>query len=133
MLVSSEELRVALRGLSAWFERVCIDGDYVTTAPAEGIDALHHITQQSPDLSTGHATVAWWSVRVAEDIVKCRQLLRPSDTIDDIDLDVAFARLELALYRGEQVHPEMIEDDRLQLRPTTTLRTRHEENPCRRS
>ena len=102
-LVNPEELRVALLGLSAWFERVCTEGDYVSTAPADGIEALHQIAHD--------VTVARWAVRVAEDVVQCRLLLRPKDTLGDIDLDVVFAQLELAMHRRGQKRSDKFGSD----------------------
>jgi len=100
LLVGSDELRLALRGLSAWFERVCVDADYVTEAPADGIEALHRITRLNTGTPAPEVLVAWWVVRVAHEVVKCRRRLRSMGDRNTMDLPVALSQLELSLYGG---------------------------------
>lgn len=98
-LVSSD-LRVALLGLSAWYERLCVDPEYTMSGPQEGIDALHHATQLNSSQTGDESLMAWWAVRVAEEVVQCRRLLRSTDASECTDLENALSRLEVALQGG---------------------------------
>ena len=99
LLTDSDEFRVALRGLSAWHERLCVDGEYAMPGPADWIEALHHSAQVNTDPPTEEITFAWWAVRVAEEVVECRRLLASREAAAISGLEVALARLDR---RGRQ-------------------------------
>jgi hypothetical protein len=100
--VRSNELCLALRGLSAWYERLCVDDQYAMSGPADGIEALHRITHLTTELPTQEMLTAWWAVRVAEEVAECRRLVASSDDADGIGLEVAMSRLEVAVYGGHE-------------------------------
>jgi len=108
LLVSSDELRVALHGLSAWYERLCVDHEYAMPGPAAGVEALSRCLHLAEPASE-EVLVAWWAVRVAEEIVGCRRLLAGADDTESIVLQLALSRLELAMYGvHEHLSPESI-------------------------
>jgi hypothetical protein len=92
---SSSEACTALRGLTAWYERICVDDLYDHPAPADGLDALTALERGSDlDLSR-RVVVTHWAVRVAQELAGCRRGLR-----HDGDLAAAFlerSKLDLAL------------------------------------
>ena len=102
LLAGSDERRVALRGLSAWYERLCVDGEYAMPGPADGIEALHHSAQVNTDPPTEEITTAWWAVRVAEEVVECRRILASREAAAISGLEVALARLEVSLDGGRE-------------------------------
>jgi hypothetical protein len=95
--LASKELRVSLRGLVAWYERLCIDREYATPAPAEGIDALPRVTLDA-EAPSYEAVTAWWAVRVAEEVVACRRLLGNENDVHGAEFEVALSQLEIAMY-----------------------------------
>jgi len=98
LLVGSDELRVSLRGLAAWYERLCLDGEYATPAPAECVEALPQIVQLMKGAPPDEVVNAWWAVRVAEEVVSCRRLLWPQADTSGTSFEVALAQLEIAMH-----------------------------------
>jgi hypothetical protein len=94
----SDELRVSLRGLVAWYERLCVDGEYATPAPAEGMMALPQIALLVVGSPSEEIVRAWWAVRLAEEVVACRQLLKCGGDTSEDDLGVALSQLEVAMH-----------------------------------
>lgn len=103
LLAGSDELRVPLHGLAAWYERLCIDADYATQAPAECIEALRLIAQLVTGIPPYEVGAAWWVVRIAEEVVACRQLLGSGNDADSSRLEMALSQLEIAM-DGWQEH-----------------------------
>jgi len=91
---SSDEARIALRGLAAWYERICVDGTYDNPAPADGLDALT-AQEREPD-HLRRDVVSHWAVRVAEELAEWRRRGLASDGDPAVTL-LAYAKLDLAL------------------------------------
>ncbi|GEM_PF-6555210 len=102
LLAASDELRVPLHALAAWYERLCIDTEYATPAPAEGIEALPLIAQLVTGTPRCEVRAAWWVVRVAEEVVVCRQLLGSGDDSDSSKFELALSQLEIAMHGWQQ-------------------------------
>jgi hypothetical protein len=88
----------AIRGLAAWYERVCLDGDYTEAPPREGLDIVVDelaLAAQPYDILRALAR-AHWAIRVAEELSNWRQCLRSSGP-GSSPLGLATNRLELAL------------------------------------
>jgi len=93
---SSDEARIALRGLAAWYERICVDDTYDNPAPADGLDALT-AQERGPDhLLLRRDVVSHWAVRVAEELAEWRRRGLASDGDPAVTL-LAYAKLDLAL------------------------------------
>ncbi len=103
LLAGSDELHVPLRGLTAWYERLCEDCDYATPPPAEGLEALPRVAQHITGSARKEIGTAWWAVRVAQEVVACRQLLGSQDHANGSSFELALSRLETAMY-GWQEH-----------------------------
>ena len=94
---------MALRGLSAWYERLCVDHEYAMPGPADGIEALHRSSQLITEPPSEVVITAWWAVRLAQEVVECRRLLRfTDDDAEGVGLEVAAARLEVALHGAQE-------------------------------
>jgi len=97
----SDEQRMALCGLSAWYERLCVDRQYAMAGPTDAIEALRS-GQMLTARPSEELVIAWWAVHLAEEVVDCRRLLRSGDDAQGIDLEVAVTRLEVALHGGHE-------------------------------
>jgi len=95
-VMAGEEHRTALRGLVAWYERVCADERYASFPPVEGMEALLLVEHERSGATARGLVAARWAVRVADAVAKCRQV---SDG-DDQARVVALAKLEVALHEA---------------------------------
>lgn len=102
LLVETDEFRVALSGLSAWYERLCVDDEYAMPGPSDGIDALQYTAQLITEPPSEALIAAWWAVRLAQEVVECRRFLGSTDDVEEMDLEVALARLEVALHGRDE-------------------------------
>lgn len=93
----SEDTGVALRGLAAWYERMCVDSDYGNAPPEEGVRALMAMGDEEDKPVTRQLVLTYWAVRVAEEVASCRRRWCSKDSTPD-DLQVALAKLDLALH-----------------------------------
>jgi len=94
-LVAINDCQRDLRGLVAWYERVCVDESYAARPPVGGMHALL-IAECERSASTAKGlVVARWAIRVAEEVVNLRSTLAWHQ--DEEALSVAQGRLELAL------------------------------------
>jgi hypothetical protein len=92
----SDEDRTALRGLVTWYERICVDDEYDSPAPADGLDALAaHEHDADPPL-LWRDLVFHWAVRVAQELAECRRpgLAANGDPAASL---LAHTKLDLAL------------------------------------
>ena len=96
LAVSVDRDAVALRGLAAWYERLCVDVDYAQNAPDEGLDALVTLRSSFDAMVAHDLLVTYWAIRVAEELATCRARCW-SDADGSDDAGVALAKLELAL------------------------------------
>jgi len=96
LTAQSEDQETKLRGLVAWYERVCGDDRYSSAAPVEGIEALLAIALGST-LHDLFVSMAREAIRVAEELVRYRQLMRDSGRADPRSREIARARLELSI------------------------------------
>jgi hypothetical protein len=97
-MLASGEHRVALRGLVAWYERLCVDGGYANPPPADGMDALFQTEQERSSATAQGLVGARWAIRVAEELANCRQLVSQGD--DERAAAVGLSRLEIALHEA---------------------------------
>jgi len=95
-MASSDEERTALRGLAAWYERVCIDDAYDNPAPADGLDALTAQEHGPDQLPLRRSVVPHWAVRVAQELTEWRRRGLAIDG-DPAATVLAYAKLDLAL------------------------------------
>lgn len=72
---SSDEARIALRGLAAWYARICVDDTYDSPAPSEGLDALTAQARGPDRLLLQRDVVSHWAVRVAQELAGSRRAL----------------------------------------------------------
>lgn len=70
-----EEQRAALRALVNWYERVCVDEDYASTAPADGIEVLCAVCSSRARPVDDPLTIARGAVGLAGELVDYRRLL----------------------------------------------------------
>ena len=91
----SSEHESPLGGLVAWYERVCVDERYAIPPPVEGMDALFVIEQERSAAAARGLVVARWAVRVAEELVLCRQMANEGNATPE---GMGLTRLELALH-----------------------------------
>lgn len=93
---NSEETRVALRGLAAWYERMCVDPDYGKAPPEEGVRALIALGDEEPKPIKRQLAVAYWAIRVAQELASCQVRWSSEDSTPD-ELQLALTKLDLAL------------------------------------
>ena len=84
----------ALRGLEAWYERICADRDYCNRPPEEGVKALTDLEHGSAEPGRRLA-LAFKAIRLAGELALFRAGSRQDPSPDS--LPVALARMELAL------------------------------------
>lgn len=103
-MLGTGEHGIALRGLVAWYERVCVDERYANPPPADGLGALM-LTEQERSAATAEGfLVAWWAIRVAEELVRCRQLAQ--EERGEAAVSVGLARLDVSLQTAlERIGP----------------------------
>ena len=85
----------ALRRLTAWYERMCVDDTYDHPAPPDGLDALTALERGEDIDPSQRVLVTHWAVRVALELARWRRGLT-----HDGDAATAFlehAKLDLAL------------------------------------
>ena len=92
----SEEQQRQFRGLVAWYERVCADDQYSNSPPVDGIEALFAMPLECT-LHDRFLSVVREAIRVAEELVRCRQLARDARLADSRSSEIARARLELSI------------------------------------
>lgn len=93
---SSDEARIALRGLADWYERICVDDAYDNPAPADGLDSLMAQEREPDHLFLRRDVMSHWAVRVAEELAEWRRRDHASDG-DPAATLLAYAKLDLAL------------------------------------
>lgn len=91
----SEDRRAALRGLAAWYERMCVDPHYCNNAPEEGTNLLMALAQEDHEPAHRRFKITYWAVRVAEQLANCRARLAAKGSTPE-ELDVELAKLDLA-------------------------------------
>ncbi|HXX90314.1 MAG TPA: hypothetical protein VEI83_08840 [Acidimicrobiales bacterium] len=84
----------ALRGLAAWFERLCVDPDYRNPPPDEGMAALAALGASPGASPAGRVAAAGRAVRLARALSACRHAWSIGDPGDRM---AALAELELAV------------------------------------
>jgi fermentation-respiration switch protein FrsA (DUF1100 family) len=84
-----------LRGLAAWYERLCADEQYANPAPSEALEALQRLERRS-DVPGELLGVVRRAVRVAEELARCREVLAVAGGNGRAG-SLAVARLEVAL------------------------------------
>ena len=90
------DARLALRGLAAWFERMCNDPEYRNPPPEEAMVALAVLGNSSPLSWVDHLAALCRVIHLARELAACRQVW----SVGDQDLDarvVALTKLELTL------------------------------------
>ena len=92
----SDGARTALRGLAAWYDRICVDETYDNPAPVDGLDALTAEERGPDSLLLRHVVVAHWAVRVAQELAECRRRGHGGDG-DPAATLLAHTKLDLAL------------------------------------
>lgn len=98
--VANGEHRVALQGLVAWYERLCVDDRYANPPPVDGMDALFQTEQERSSATAKELVAARWAVRVAEELVNCRQVVNQAG--DEAAITVGVSRLEMALHGAHE-------------------------------
>jgi hypothetical protein len=93
---SSDVARTALRGLSAWYERMCVDDTYADPAPADGLDALTAQERAPHTLTRPRVLVTHWALRVAQELAGFRKQGQACGG-DPAAAYLAHAKLDLAL------------------------------------
>ena len=78
---SSDEARIALRGLAAWYERICVDDAYDNPAPADGLDSLMAQEREPDHLFLRRDVMSHWAVRDAEELAEWRRRDQPVTAI----------------------------------------------------
>jgi len=96
LTAQSEVQQRKFRGLVAWYERVCADDVYSSAAPGEGMEALLTMSLGSSPHDL-FVSIARDALRVAEELVRYRQLITDSEHADPRSRDIARARLELSI------------------------------------
>jgi hypothetical protein len=91
----SNEARTSLRGLAAWYKRICLDDNYDSPAPADGLNALAAQEREPDQYLLRGAVVTHWSVRVAQELAEFRRKEHTSG-LEQTAL-LASAKLDLAL------------------------------------
>jgi hypothetical protein len=86
-----------LRGLAAWYERMCADDCYANPPPTEALDVLDELERDGSETNLERLVVVRWAVRVAHELAQCRSLLANGGTDDVRAASIAAARLEVAL------------------------------------
>jgi len=92
----------ALRGLAAWYERMCVDSDYHNPPPQEGLGALvllggtSELSPRSSQLASAHK-----AIRLAQELAACRAQWH-SDEGASSQGETALTRLELALHAASE-------------------------------
>ena len=84
----------ALRGLEAWYERICADGDYCNRPPVEGVKALTDLGHGSAEPERRLA-LAFRAIRLAGELALFRAGSRQDPPAKA--LPVALARMDIAL------------------------------------
>jgi hypothetical protein len=93
---TSDPARTALRGLAAWYERMCAEDTYGDPAPMDGLDALTAQEREPGNLVLQRVVVTHWSVRVAQELAGFRRQGLAGDN-DLAAASLAHAKLDLAL------------------------------------
>lgn len=93
-LVSGEESRASLRRLVTWFERICVDDQYSSPAPEDGIRAMSRAAHPSTGLSGDDVASARWAVHLADEVADCRSHRASGAEKDGVACQVALSRLE---------------------------------------
>ena len=96
LTAQSEDQETKFRGLVAWYERACVDDRYSSAAPVEGIEALVAIPL-GRTLHDLFVSMAREAIRVAEELVRYRQLKSSPKRADPRSREIARARLELSI------------------------------------
>jgi hypothetical protein len=93
---NSDDTQKALRGLVAWYERICVDDTYDSPAPSDGLEALatHQPGPESP--LRRRYLICHWAVRVAEELADWHRRVYAGDG-DAAAIGLAHAKLDLAL------------------------------------
>jgi hypothetical protein len=86
----------ALRGLAAWYERMCVDAGYCNAAPDEGLIALLALEVAGDGPFARRLMVTHSVFRIAQELAACRAQWRSADR-ELKTTDLALAKLELAL------------------------------------
>ncbi len=92
----SDDTGTALRGLAAWYERMCVDADYGNPAPDEGLAALRALAD-TPTASIGpQLELTYWALHVAQELAACRAQWLSADQ-GQTTIGIALAKLDVAL------------------------------------
>jgi hypothetical protein len=90
----SDHARTALLGLVAWYERICVDDQYDSPAPVEGLAVLTARERAPNSVLTHRVVVTYWAVRVAQELAEFR---RRRITFEDDPAAVLLAHTKLDL------------------------------------
>ena len=71
----TDSCRLALRGLVAWYERVCVDERFIGDPPEDGMDALSQLGQSHVRPPSDPFVTAQSAILVAAELVDYRKLL----------------------------------------------------------
>ncbi len=63
----------ALSNLAAWYQRLCADGLYSSSAPTEGVAVLQALDPGAAGWSAELLQRSCWAVMIGEELVACRR------------------------------------------------------------
>ena len=92
----SEDQQRKFRELVAWYERVCVDDRYSNPPPVDGVEALFAMPLGN-SLHDRFVSIVRDAIRVAEELVRYRQLVGNFVRADPRSCEIARARLELSI------------------------------------
>jgi len=90
----TDEAGTAMRGLAAWYERMCGGIDYGNPAPEQGLSALVALAEAGNGLIGDQLVLTYWALRVAQELAACRA---EWSSAEHATIDVALAKLDVAL------------------------------------
>lgn len=99
----------ALRGLAAWYERMCIDPDHCNPAPPEGLAASVALERTAVGPTERRIEVTHWAVRVAQELAAYRAQFSSTGE-SPVAIGLALAKLDVALL-GASEHALMMRND----------------------
>lgn len=104
IMEGQSEKSTELRGLAAWYERLCADERYSNPPPSDAIEALHWLERRGSGIGRERLAGIHGAVRVGEELTRYRRTAQ--DQRDELAHTVAVSRLELALHTVMALLPD---------------------------